>query len=261
MSFSNIRLDCQPPVALLVLNRPEVRNAVSSKMLEELSQALGLVKERRDLAGIILSGAGEAFSAGADLQELKNSVDCGVEVSRQQSQKFLDFLLSIYRFPKPVVAAVNGPAIGGGCGIVSACDLVLASEKALFGYGEVTIGFVPALVSVFLTRIVGDKKARELLFTGRIFTASEGVELGLVNRVVPSAELRPTAKEVIGLIAQNSLEAVSLTKELLSEVEGLSLQEGLQAAAVKNVLSRYSGDFSEGISAFLEKRKAEFSHD
>jgi methylglutaconyl-CoA hydratase len=230
-------------------------------MLQEFGEALRAVEKKKDVAGVVVTGAGEAFSAGADLRELKDSVGRGVKAARRDSESFLNLLLSIHRFPKPIVAAVDGPAIGGGCGIVSACDLVLASEKAIFGYGEVTIGFVPALVSVFLSRIVGDKKARELLFTGRIFTASEGVELGLVNRLVPSAELASAARDVVGVIAQNSLEAVSLTKELLWEVDRLSLREGLEAAAVKNALSRFSADFSEGVAAFLEKRKAKFKGD
>ena len=256
--MTTIELQYAPPAAVIRLSRPEVRNAISSQTIAEVNTALAEISRKREVAGVVITGAGDSFSAGADLQQLRTSQASGADHALRDSENFMRFLLRIHSFPKPVVAAVNGPAIGGGCGLATVCDLVIASERAVFGYAEVKIGFVPALVSVFLTRITGEKKARELLLTGRTFSASEAEEIGLVNRVVSEEELLPSAKEMVSLIAQNSPEAISMTKELLTEVSGLTLREALSVAAAKNALSRYSGDFEEGIAAFLEKRSARF---
>jgi len=259
MTRPTIDLQYDPPAAVIRLSRPEVRNAISAQMIAETNTALSEIRQKQGVAGVVITGAGEAFSAGMDLQQLQESLERGADHALQDSESFMRFLLGIYSFPKPVVAAVNGPAIGGGCGLATVCDLVLASERAVFGYAEVRIGFVPALVSVFLTRITGEKKARELLLTGRTFFASEGVEIGLVNKVVPEDELLPSAKEMVCLIARNSPKAVSMTKELLTETCGLNLREALSLATAKNAFSRYSEDFKEGIAAFLEKRGSRFT--
>jgi methylglutaconyl-CoA hydratase len=142
--------------------------------------------------------------------------------------------------------------------LATVCDLVTASETAVFGYAEVKIGFIPALVSVFLTRLTGEKKARELLLTGRTFSAREAAELGLVNQVVPPERLLQSAKEMVNLIARNSAQAIAETKELLARTGGLSLAEALSLAATRNALGRTSSDFEEGVTAFLEKRHPNF---
>ena len=139
----------------------------------------------------------------------------------------MNFFQRIYEFPKPVIAAVNGPAMAGGCGLASVCDIVLAAEDAVFGYPEVRVGFVPALVAVFLVRICGEKKARELLLTGRVFSAQEAQEMGLVNHVVAQKSLLEKAQELAREIALNSPTAVRLTKELMNDLPGLSLEKGL----------------------------------
>ena len=259
MSTENMELRLEGPVATIVLNRPEVRNAISEAMIGEIREALQEIRDQEGPAGVVITGAGKAFSAGADLRELKDSLHRSVEHSRSGSQLFKNFLLEIYHFPKPVIAAVNGPAIGGGCGLATVCDLVLAARTAVFGYAEVKIGFIPALVSVFLTRITGEKKARELLLTGRTFTADEAAEMGIVNRVVPPEQLLQSAREMIELISQNSAQAISQTKELLAETAGLSLHGALNVAAAKNALSRTSPEFEEGVGAFLDGRRPTFS--
>ncbi len=170
----------------------------------------------------------------------------------------MNFFRRIYEFPKPVIVAVNGPAMGGGCGLASVCDIVLAAEDAVFGYPEVRVGFVPALVAVFLVRICGEKKARELLLTGRVFSAQEAQEMGLVNHVVAKEFLLEKARELAREIAQNSPTAVQLTKELMKDLPGLSLDKGLATALQMNILIRTTEDFKEGVSSFLEKRRAQW---
>ena len=167
----------------------------------------------------------------------------------------MNFFHRVYEFPKAVIAAVNGPAIGGGCGLASVCDIVLAAEDAVFGYTESKIGFVPALVAVFLVRICGEKKARELLLTGRLFSAEEAQEIGLVNDLVAKESLLQKARELAEEISRNSPISVKLTKELMSDLQGLSLKEGLRVALQLNTLIRTTEDFKEGVSAFLEKRQ------
>jgi methylglutaconyl-CoA hydratase len=260
MSTENLELRLEGPVATIILNRPDVRNAISNAMIREIQEALQEIRDQDRLAGVVITGAGKAFSAGADLRELKDSLNRSVEHSRSASELFKHFLLDIYHFPKPVIAAINGPAIGGGCGLATVCDLLLASRTAVFGYAEVKIGFIPALVSVFLTRITGEKKARELLLTGRTFTADEAAQMGIVNQVVPPEQLLQSAQEMIELISQNSAQAVSQTKELLSQTAGLSLHGALNVAAAKNTLSRTSPEFEEGVGAFLERRHPTFGN-
>ena len=170
----------------------------------------------------------------------------------------MNFFRRVYEFPKPVIAAVNGPAMAGGWGLASVCDIVLAVEDAVFGYPEVRVGFVPALVAVFLVRICGEKKARELLLTGRVFSAQEAQEMGLVNHVVAKESLLEKAQELAREIAPNSPTAVRLTKELMNDLPGLSLEKGLIAALQLNTLIRTTEDFREGVSSFLEKRRAQW---
>jgi len=261
MSAPEIKLEYLPPVARIILNRPKARNAVSPGMITEIKEALSEIRGRKNLAGVVLTGTGAAFSAGLDLREVKASSEGGAGDSFEDSERFMQLLLDIYSFPKPVLAAVNGTALGGGCGLATVCDIVIASEQASFGYPEVRIGFIPALVSVFLTRIIGEKRAREMMLTGRTISASEGEMFGLVNRVVADSELIATAEMMVHSIARNSPDAVALTKEHLLETDGLGLQEALRLAAAKNALSRYYPDFREGISAFLEKRKPDFKQE
>jgi len=256
--MDQVKLDIAPPSACITLNRPQVRNALSPELVTHFHTALDQVQERDDVAAVIVTGEGTAFCGGADLKVLREIAAQSVEQARQDSKNLMNFFRRIYEFPKPVIAAVNGPAMGGGCGLASVCDIVLAAEDAVFGYPEVRVGFVPALVAVFLVRICGEKKARELLLTGRVFSAQEAQEIGLVNHVVARESLLEKAREIAREIAQNSPTAVRLTKELMKDLPGLSLEKGLIAALQLNTLIRTTEDFKEGISSFLEKRRAQW---
>jgi len=256
--MDQVKLDFAPPSACITLNRPQVRNALSPELVTHFHTALDQVQERDDVAAVIVTGEGTAFCGGADLKVLREIAAQSVEQARQDSKNLMNFFRRIYEFPKPVIAAVNGPAMGGGCGLASVCDIVLAAEDAVFGYPEVRVGFVPALVAVFLVRICGEKKARELLLTGRVFSAQEAQEIGLVNHVVAKESLLEKAREIAREIAQNSPTAVRLTKELMKDLPALSLEKGLIAALQLNTLIRTTEDFKEGISSFLEKRRAQW---
>ncbi len=256
--MDQVKLDFDPPAVLITLNRPQVRNALSPDLVTEFHTALDRVEARDDVAALIVTGEGKAFCGGADLTVLREMTAQSVEEARQDSQGMMNLFRRIYEFPKPVIAAVNGPAMAGGCGLASVCDIVLAAEDAVFGYPEVRVGFVPALAAVFLVRICGEKKARELLLTGRVFSAQEAQEMGLANHVVAKDSLLEKARELAREISQNSPTAVRLTKELMKDLQGLSLDKGLMAALHLNTLVRTTEDFKEGVSSFLEKRRAKW---
>jgi methylglutaconyl-CoA hydratase len=256
--MDEIQLILEPPSALITLNRPQVRNALTPQMVEGFHQALDRLEKHDDIAAVIVTGEGKAFCGGADLRVLQQMETQSVEEVRQDSRGLMKLLARIYEFPKPVIAAVNGPAAGGGCGLVSVCDIVLAVKGATFSYPEIKVGFIPALVAVFLVRICGEKRAGELLLTGRAFSVEEAQEIGLVNTIVEADSLLEKARESVKAIARSSPVAMSLTKELIRDVSGLSLHEALVAALQLNALVRTSEDFKEGVSSFLEKREPQW---
>ena len=256
--MDEIKLSFDPPSALITLNRPQVRNALSPDLVKGFHRALDQVEQRDDVAAVIVTGEGKAFCGGADLRILQEMVTQSAEEVRQDSGELMKFFSRIYEFPRPVIAAVNGPAFGGGCGLASVCDIVVAVKEATFAYTEAKVGFIPALVAVFLVRICGEKKARELLFTGRVFSAEEAQKIGLVNTIVARESLLGRAHEFAEAISQNSPIAVKLTKELIADVYGASLKEALTAALQLNALVRTTEDFQEGVASFLEKRQAKW---
>lgn len=252
--METIKLVIDPPVAVVTLNRPEVRNALSPELIHDFEQALDEIQKAEGVAAVIVTGEGPAFCAGADLSSLQKMTTQPAEDARQDSMRIMHFFRRLYQFPKPVIAAVNGPAMGGGCGLASVCDIIVSAEDAIFGYTELKVGFIPALVSVFLTRICGEKKTRELLLTARTFSAQEAQQIGLVNHVVARDALLSKARELAEAISKNSPLGVTFTKELIGRMRGLNLDEALAAAVELNILTRTTEDFKEGITAFLEKR-------
>lgn len=238
---------------MITLNRPEKRNAISYELIDELSRALEEV-EQSPAQVMILTGAGKAFCSGMDLDDLKGLIGRSPEQSRQDSQKMARLFRSVYEFPKPTIAVVNGAAIAGGAGLATLCDFTLAVPEAKFGYTEVRIGFVPAIVSTFLLRQVGEKHARDLLLTGKIIAAEEAYRLGLVNEIVPAPQLMERAHALAGEIMNNSPTALRFTKRLLSEHARAELDRQIDAAVRENAAIRATEDFREGVSAFLEKR-------
>jgi methylglutaconyl-CoA hydratase len=193
MDYKTIQVAYDTSVATITLNRPEKRNAISFELIDDLVRALDEVA-KSDAIVLIVTGAGKAFCSGMDLDNLKALLGRTSEQNLQDSQTMVQLFRSVYEFPKATIAAVNGPAIAGGTGLALLCDFTLAAPEARFGYTEVKIGFVPAIVSTFLLRQVGEKQARDLLLTGRIFDAEEALQLGLINKIVrENAAIRSTA--------------------------------------------------------------------
>src|SRR5437773_249808 len=215
MSFHTLELDYESRIATITLNRPERRNALSFEMIGELLAALDAI-EQSDALVVIFTGAGQAFCAGMDLEELKSVTGKSPAENLEDSKRMAQLFRRLYDFPKPTIAAVNGAAIAGGTGLATMCDLTLAVPEAKFGYTEVRIGFVPAIVSSILVWQVGHKIARDLLLTGRIFETAEGHRLGLVNEVIPAEQLMTRARELARQLIENSPSSLRLTKKLLN---------------------------------------------
>jgi len=254
MSYKTVQLAYDSGIATITLNRPDKRNAISFELIDDLLRALKEV-EKSDAIVLIVTGAGKAFSAGMDLENLKTLIGRSPEQNLEDSETMVRMFRSLYEFPKVTIAAVNGPAIAGGTGLALLCDFTLAVPEAKFGYTEVRIGFVPAIVSTFLLRQTGEKFARDLLLTGRIFGAEEAARMGLVNEVIPAENLMARAREVAALLMQNSPSSLRATKKLLSDHARAELDAQIEAAVRENAAVRTTSDFREGISSFLEKRK------
>jgi methylglutaconyl-CoA hydratase len=258
MPYSTLELACDGRVATITLNRPDKRNAISYELIEELLAGLDEVAKSSALV-LILTGAGKAFCSGMDLENLKALIARSPEQSLKDSQIIARLLRTLYDFPKPTIAAVNGAAIAGGTGLATLCDFTLAVPEAKFGYTEVKIGFVPAIVSAFLLRQVGEKIARDLLLTGRLFDAEEAKWIGLVTEIVPAESLISRARELANQLMENSPASLLYTKRLLSEAAREDLDRQIEASVRENASIRATPDFREGITSFLEKRKPKWT--
>lgn len=254
MSYNTVQLAYDGQVATLTLNRPEKRNAISFELIDDLLRALDEVA-KSDAIVLIVTGAGKAFCSGMDLENLKALLGRTPEENLQDSQTMAKLFRSLYEFPKVTIAAVNGAAIAGGTGLALLCDFTIAVPEAKFGYTEVRIGFVPAIVSTFLLRQVGEKQARDLLLTGRIFDAEEAVRMGLLSEIVPAEKLMTRAQELAGILTANSAASLRATKKLLNDHAQADIDQQIEAAVRQNAAIRTTADFREGITSFLEKRK------
>jgi methylglutaconyl-CoA hydratase len=258
MSYKTIQLAYDAGVATITLNRPDKRNAISFELIDDLLRALDDVA-KSDAIIVILTGTGKAFCSGLDLDNLKALIGRSPEQNLKDSATMVRLFRRLYEFPKVTIAAVNGAAIAGGTGLALLCDFTLAVPEAKFGYTEVRIGFVPAIVSTFLLRQVGEKRARDLLLTGRIFSAEEAARMGLINEVVPAEKLMARAREMAALLMENSPSSLRATKQLLTNHARAELDAQIEAAVRENAAIRTTADFREGIASFLEKRKPVWS--
>ncbi len=245
-------------IATITLNRPDKRNAISYELIDDLLAALGEV-DKSAAQVVILTGAGKAFCSGMDLDNLRALTTRSHDDNVRDSQTMARLFRSLYDFPKPTIAAVNGAAIAGGCGLATLCDFTIASSEAKFGYTEVRIGFVPAIVSTFLIRQVGEKLARDLLLTGRIIGAEEAQRIGLANEVVAPDQLLARAREIAASLLENAPASLRATKRLLSVYAARDLDVDIAAAVEANAQIRTTDDFREGVASFLEKRKPRWS--
>ena len=241
-------------ITTITLNRPDKRNAISYELIDDLISAL---KQAASSAAqiVILTGAGKAFCSGMDLDNLKQLTGRTHEQNVVDSETMASLFRTLYDFPKPTIAAVNGAAIAGGTGLATLCDFTLAVPEAKFGYTEVRIGFVPGIVSSYLIANVGEKRARDLLLTGRLFDAEEAHKLGLLNEIVALDQLMPRALQLAAQLMENSPASLRTTKALLSSYTKEQLDRQLTNAIKENAGIRQTADFKEGITSFLEKRK------
>src|SRR5579884_2615787 len=258
MNFETIQVTYDSGIATITLNRPEKRNALSFRLLDEFMQALDEA-EKSECLVVIVTGAGSAFCAGMDLDELKTLTGKPHAENVKDSRTMARIFRRLYDFSKPTIAAVNGAAIAGGTGLATMCDFTLAVPEAKFGYTEVRIGFVPAIVSSILVWQVGHKIARDLLLTGRLFDATEAHRYGLVNEVVGPEKLMQRARELATQIMENSPSSVRLTKKLINGFISSQLDVQIEQGAQDNAAIRQTADFREGVSSFLEKRKPQWS--
>jgi methylglutaconyl-CoA hydratase len=254
MHFETLQFDIAEHLATITLNRPDKRNAISTQMIAELQAALDEI-EKSPARVVILTGTGKAFCAGIDLDYLQAIGRQSAAENQDDSRRIAKMFRKIWSYSRPLIAAVNGHALAGGCGIATLCDFTLAVPEAKFGYTEVKIGFLPAIVSVFLTRQVGEKRARDLLLTGRLVEAAEAKELGLVNELVPTENLMARAHELAATILAASPSSITRAKHLLVSAAAASVDHDLERAVLESARVRCTPDFKEGLAAFLEKRK------
>lgn len=255
--YNRIETEVANGTARLLLNRPEKRNALDRMMVEEIGRALESFAADEEVRSIVIAGAGPVFCAGADLAYLRELSDYSITENMEDSAALARTLRAIWESPKPVIARVHGHAIAGGCGLATVCDVVVAVESAKFGYTEVGIGFIPAIVTAFLLRKAPQMGTRELLLSGRIIDAAEALQRGLVTTLVrDEGELDGEIERLTAAFAKADPTAVRLTKEMMTAMDGMSLDAALDYASRMNAAARMTPGCQAGIRRFLEKSEA-----
>ncbi len=248
-----IKYEIKNEIGILTLNRPEKRNALHPELVNQMKSTLKVVEKDNSVKALIITGEGTTFCAGADLEYLNEMNNYSSLENEKDTRELAELFLMIYNFPKPVIAAVNGAAIAGGCGLASVCDLIVADEsKAKFGYSEVKIGFLPAIVSTFLIRRIGEGIARQLLMFAETIDGKRAYEIGLANYLNNNA--LTGALDVASKLKNNSLESMKLTKDMVKLVSNLSVEDAVEYCICLNTISRTTKDFKDGLNNFLTKK-------
>jgi len=239
-------------IGILKLNRPDKRNALHPDLVKQMKEKLNDIRDDDKVKVVIITGEGKAFCAGADLSYLSGLRNFSSIENEKDSDDLAELFLMVYKFPKPTIAAVNGAAIAGGCGLASVCDVIVADENnSSFGYSEVKIGFIPAMVSIFIIKRIGEGIARQLLLTGETITGKRAYEIGLANYIYNNA--LDGAMDVASNIRRNSVFSVKETKSMINSVSGLSVEDAVRYCVRLNTISRSSEDFKNGLDSFLKK--------
>lgn len=249
-----LRYDVHDRVATITLNRPDKRNALDHSLVGAMKELLADAADDEMIRVVILTGEGKTFSAGADLTALQALQAATPLENAADSSHLADLFEQMYLHPKPIIARVNGHAIAGGCGLAAVCDFAIVAEHAKLGFTEVRIGFVPAIVMVFVLRKLGEATARDLLLRGGLISAGEAARIGLISRVVPADQLDAEVQNLAHELAtETSGSAVTLTKRMMAHVPGMGLGDALAYAAQMNAFARSTDDCRAGVAAFLNK--------
>jgi methylglutaconyl-CoA hydratase len=241
-------------VAVVTLNRPDKRNALDERTVAELKEAFFRAASDASVRAVLLTSSGADFCSGADLSALQKIAASSILENRDDARSMMELFVAMRRMPKPIVAAVRGRALAGGCGLATACDVVLAARSAQFGYPEVKIGFVPAMVMAMLRRIVSEKHAFELVVRGEPISAERAGEIGLVTRVLDDDGFEDAVREYLRALVSASASAVALTKHLLYQIDGMSFDAAISFGADVNAIARMTEDCRAGIQKFLDKK-------
>jgi methylglutaconyl-CoA hydratase len=241
-------------IARITLNRPEKRNALSPELIAGLSAALAGSARDNNVRVVILTGAGQDFCSGADLAAFDRAAEAGVLDHLENARALADVFLQMRHHPRPIIAAVRGRALAGGCGLATACDLIVAAESAKFGYPEVNIGFVPAMVMAILRRNMTEKRAFELIATGEIINATDAHTAGLVNRVFPDTDFEARVNDYAKSLAAKSASSISLSKHLLYHMDSMTFEAAIEAGVHGNAIARMTDDARAGIARFVKKK-------
>jgi methylglutaconyl-CoA hydratase len=256
MTYTTLETTLQQGVAVIWLNRPDVRNAMSAELITELTDAVGAAAEDDDVRAIVLAGRGKAFCAGADLNWMKQASGYGPAENQADAARLAALLRTIAEAPKPTVARVHGPAFAGGLGLVAACDIAVASYDAKFCLTEVRIGLIPAMISPYVIRAMGPRAASRWFLSAEVFDGAEAYRMGLVQEIAPAEELDAAVNAMLGHLLQGGPGALAATKRLIREVTHRPVDDALVTDTASRIAAaRASDEGREGIASFLEKRK------
>ena len=253
--MTRIVAETRGPVGMVTLARPDKKNALDRQTAEELQAAFDRLGADTTVRVIVLSAQGEDFCAGADLQALEAMLADGLKAHLQDAQALGKVFITMRMLQKPVVGVIRGRALAGGAGLATACDMVLAHAESSFGYPEVQVGFVPAMVMTMLRRAVGEKRAFDLIATGRRISAAEALHMGLVSRVLDGASFDADVEKIVQAIAASPPTALAMTKRLFYGLDGLDFREGIALGAKINVEARSTEDFREGVKRFAARER------
>jgi methylglutaconyl-CoA hydratase len=251
--YQKIVCTVEDRIARITLNRPDKRNALDDEIVSEFKDALQAASHDDSVRVVLLTGAGKDFCSGADLASLQRISEAGVEESMASARVMGELFVEMRRHPRPIVAAVRGRALAGGCGLATACDIILAAESSQFGYPEVNIGFIPAMVMAILRRSVSEKRAFELITRGEIIDARVALEIGMINRVFADDQFDSEVEAYVTKMATKSASAVSLAKGLLYHMDGMSFETAIEAGIQMNAITRMTEDCKRGVERFLKK--------
>jgi methylglutaconyl-CoA hydratase len=252
-AYNKVSYRVEGGIARIALNRPERRNALDQELLSELREALRASAADENVRVALFTGAGKDFCSGMDLRTFADDASGDLAKFQAEARNMAGLLLDMRRHPRPIVAAVQGRALGGGCGIATAADIVLATDAAQFGYPEINIGFVPAIVMAILRRLVSEKRAFELIASGEAISAQRALEYGIINRVFSADAFERQVEEFVAGLAAKSTTALTLAKEVFYRTDAMQFEAAIDAGAEVNGLARTTDDFQRGIEKFLKR--------